>query len=247
MSPTLSTFLFEAANFLVLAAFLGWLFFQPVREAIERRRAALKHQNDEAAEKLANANQRQAEVEQRFASLNKELDEARNQSRSAAEKQAENILTTARESVRRETDAAKLRLAHLERGQRDYLARVIAEATGASVDRLLRRVGQPDLNHALVVAACREIQQLDGNSIAPVRVESARPLDDNARSALLAVLGAAGETAEFRVIEDLGIGLRVATNRGLVDVTSAGLSTFASNLLASQLSVDVGTEQAPNV
>ena len=41
MSPTLTTFLFEAANFLVLAAVLGWLFFKPVRQALADHRAGL--------------------------------------------------------------------------------------------------------------------------------------------------------------------------------------------------------------
>jgi hypothetical protein len=71
--------------------------------------------------------------------------------------------------------------------------------------------------------------------LAPVRIESANPLDPSDRDALLAALGVAGESAEFHVIEDLGMGLRVSTNRGLVDLSSAGLSTFAKHQLANQL------------
>jgi hypothetical protein len=123
----------------------------------------------------------------------------------------------------------------LERSERQRLARVIAEATGASVDRLLQQIDQPDLNHALTLAACREIKAFDGNSLAPVRVESAHPLDEADRNALLESLGEAGETAEFHVIADLGAGLRVATSRGLVDASSAGLSTFVEHLLKGQL------------
>lgn len=242
MSPTLTTFLFQAANFLVLAAVLGWLFFKPVREAIERRRVALQHQVDEAAANLAAAEQQKSETQQRFATLEHELDEHRLQAHSAADQEAESILSAARDSARQEAEAAKQRLAHLERGQREHLARVIAEAAGASVDRLLRRIGEPSLDRALVTAACREIEGLDPNSLAPVRVESSHNLDDADRSALLAVLGPAAESTEFRVIENLGIGLRVATNCGLIDVSSAGLSTFAENLLNSHLTVDANAE-----
>jgi hypothetical protein len=126
----------------------------------------------------------------------------------------------------------------LERSQREHLARVIAETAGASIDRLLRQIDQPELDHVLTAAACREIRAFDGNSLAPVRIESAHPLDHADRDALLLALGAAGESAEFHVIEDLGMGLRVSTNRGLVDVSSAGLSVFAEHQLAKLLTSD---------
>jgi F-type H+-transporting ATPase subunit b len=238
VSPTLTTFLFEAANFLVLAAVLARLFFKPVRDAIERRREALQKQADDAARQLAEAEQMRSELEQRFSGLEQELDDRRTKAQLAAEQQAAELLKSARETLHREADTAKHRLAHLERSQREHLARVIARTTGATVDRLLRTIDQPDLDHALTAAACREIRAFDGNSLAPVRVESARPLRDADRNALLEALGQSGEAAEFHVIEDLGTGLRVATNRGLVDVSSSGLSTFAEHRLASQLASD---------
>ena len=40
MSPTLSTFLFELTNFLLLAGLLGWLLFKPVRNALQERQAS---------------------------------------------------------------------------------------------------------------------------------------------------------------------------------------------------------------
>ena len=35
MSPDLATFLFELVNFALLAGGLGWLFFRPVRKALD--------------------------------------------------------------------------------------------------------------------------------------------------------------------------------------------------------------------
>ena len=248
MSPTLTTFLFEAANFLVLAGVLAWLFFRPVRESLERRRAEQQKQADEAAGELAKAAKMRSEIEQKFTSLEQELEQRRKQSLAAAQQQAAQIIHDARESARRETEVAKRRLAHLEQSQFEHLARAIAETTGVTIDHLLRQIDQPDLEHVLTAAACREIRGFDGNSLAPVRIESARPLDQTDRDALLAALGAAGESAEFHVIESLGMGLRVSTNRGLVDVSSAGLSTFAQHQLASLLasSNDGGVEDEPN-
>lgn len=240
MSPTLTTFLFEAANFLVLAGVLAWLFFRPVRESLERRCAKQQKQADDAAAKLAEAERMQSEIEQKFLDLDQALERRRDQSRIAAEQQAAQLLHEARESVRRESEAAKHQLAHLERSQREHLARVIAETAGASIDRLLRQLDQPELDHVLTAAACREISSFDGNSLAPVRIESAHPLDGTDRDALLAALGSAADSAEFHIIEDLGMGLRVSTNRGLVDVSSAGLSTFAQHQLASQLASNDG-------
>jgi F-type H+-transporting ATPase subunit b len=241
--------LFEAANFLVLAGVLAWLFFRPVREALERRRTQQQTQADDAAAKLAEAERMRAEMEQRFSDLDHELEQRRDQSRVAAEQQAAQLVHDARESARRETETAKRRLAHLERAQLEHLARVIAETAGVSIDRLLRQLDQPALDHVLTAAACREIRSFDGNSLAPVRIESAHPLDEADHNALMAVLGSAAESAEFHVIEDLGMGLRVSTSRGLVDVSSAGLSTFAQQQLARQLGSGDGecTENETNV
>jgi F0F1-type ATP synthase membrane subunit b/b' len=235
VSPTLTTFLFEAANFLVLAGVLAWLFFRPVRDALERRRAQQQEQADEAAEKLAEAERMRAEIEHKYANLDRELEQRREQSATAAEQQSSQIVRDAREAARRESEVAMRRMTHLERSQREHLARVIAETTGVTIDHFLRQLGEGELDHVLTGAVCREIRSFDGNSLAPVRIESAHPLVQADRDALLAVLGAAGESAEFHVIEDLGMGLRVSTNRGLVDASSAGLSTFAQHQLASLL------------
>jgi F-type H+-transporting ATPase subunit b len=245
VSPTLTTFLLEAANFLVLAAVLAWLFFRPVSAALENRRAEQQRQADEAAQKLAAAEQMRAEIEHKYTDLEQDLEQRRSQSQAAAERQAAQILQQAREAAQRESDTAKTRLSYLERSQRQRLARVIAETAAVSIERWLNQIDQPPLRHFLTTAACREIESFDGNSLAPVRVESAHPLDQTDRAALLAALGAAGESAEFHVIEDLGMGLRVSTNRGLVDASSAGLCTFAEHQLASRLALseEVAEEQ----
>ena len=235
MSPTLTTFLFEAANFLVLVGLLAWLFFRPVKEALDRRQAEQQRLADEAAENLEQTERMRMEIEQRYLKLEQELDQRREQASLAAEKEAAEIIKQARGFARRESESAKRRIANLEQSQMEKLARVIAETAGASVDRLLREVEQPDLNHALTAVACREIRAFGGDSLAPVRVESARPLDGKDRDALLTALGHAGEMAEFHVLENLGMGLRVSTNRGLVDLSSVGLAKFAEHQLAAVL------------
>ena len=238
MSPALTTFLFEVANFFVLAAVLAWLFFKPVRAAIESRRAALKKETDDAAAKLAEADRLRTELKQRLADQDRELEQHRTQAINASEQQAKEILTTAREAAGREFDIARQRLVHLEQSQLEFLGRAVAETAGAAISRLLAQLAQPDLEHVLMAAACRELQAFEGNSLAPVRVESARLLHDAERSLLIAALGSAGNSAEFCVVDGLGPGLRITTNRGLVDVSSAGLAKYSENLLASKLAID---------
>ena len=52
MAPWVANFLFEAVNFLLLAGALGWLFFRPVRTALdaERERRAKEEAERKAQE-----------------------------------------------------------------------------------------------------------------------------------------------------------------------------------------------------
>jgi len=65
VSPSLTTFLFEAVNFVVLTGVLGWLFFRPVQAAIERRRADLEAERRQADHIRAEAEHRLVEVADR--------------------------------------------------------------------------------------------------------------------------------------------------------------------------------------
>ncbi len=55
MSSALANFLFEAANFLLLAAALGWLLFKPVRRALDAERARHAREEDESKRLRAEA------------------------------------------------------------------------------------------------------------------------------------------------------------------------------------------------
>lgn len=235
VSPALTTFLIETANFLVLAAVLGWLLFRPVRASIARRQAALAQQAADAAAKLAEAERQRAEIERRLTALEAELEQRRAAAAAAADEEAKRIVAAAREAAAREVEGAKRRLAGLEQAGSEQLARAVADSAGAIVDRLLRSLDQQELNRALVAAACRQLRTFNGNSLAPVRVESAQPLDPAARTELAAALGQAADSAAFLVDETLGSGLRIATSRGLVDVSASGMAAFAARSLADRL------------
>lgn len=242
MSPTLTTFLFEAANFLILAAVLAWLFFRPVRDALDRRQAALQRQDAESAEKLAEAERLQSEARQRLDQLEQDLEERSRRARRAARDEADRILHDARERAKQELAAARHRLAQLQQAEQSRLADVIARTTAATVARLLQQLAHPQLQDALVDAACREVRDLPRDALAPVRIESAQPLSDNARARLEQALGTAADSAEFRIVDDLGSGVRIATNHGLIDASTTGLATYARQTLEHILAT-VGPEQ----
>lgn len=247
MSTALTTFLFEAANFLLLATVLAWLFFRPVQAAVERRRAALQQEAAESASRLADAERQQAEIASQWTRLEEDLEKRRKKAQEEASQQADQILSEAREAAQREEEAATQRLAQLESAQQVRLGRVIAETAATAVDHLLRRISGPELDRALFAAVCQELEACAGTSLAPVRVESSSALDEADQAALLAALGTAADSAVFQVTEDLGTGLRVSTGQGLVDASSAGLAVFAARRLSERLRLSSGSNTAEEV
>lgn len=242
MSPTLTTFLFEAANFVLLAGVLAWLLFKPVRNAIEARRTAQAEQAEQTQAKLDEAESIRSDIAQQRNVLDDELESLRDEARSEAEREAEKTLVEAHRKAQHEYDAAKQRLSHLKSSEIERLSRVVATTTGELVSRLLAQLDTPDLESALTQAACRQLRALEDNSLEPVTVESAKPLTAEAQAALETVLGGSFASADFRVVPELGIGLRISTNRGLVDASSKGLAAFAERTLASQLEMGEGKE-----
>jgi F-type H+-transporting ATPase subunit b len=236
VSATWVTFLFEAANFLLLAALLGWLFFRPVRDALERRRSALEGEQRAAAEARAEAERALEAARAQRAELETSLAALRERVQREAEHERERILESAREQSRRERESLKEDLVSLRRAQAASLTRDAALAAREIVVRLLEEVQGPELETALLRAASRELEKLRSTGpLAPVVVDSARPLDDAALAALAEAAGVDADGAAHRVDPDLVAGLRVLTARGLVDASAAGLADQAERILVGQL------------
>lgn len=236
MSATWVTFLFEAANFLLLAAVLGWLFFRPVRDALERRRSELESEQRAAAEARTEAERARQDASARRAELEGSLDELRERVRSDAEAERDRLVEAARARMQRERETLKGELVAQRRGQARSLARDAAFAAKEIVVRLLGTMEGPDLEHALLRAACGELEKLRfAGPLAPVVVESARALEDEAIATLAQAAGVAAADAGRRVDPDLVAGLRVLTARGLVDASAAGLAAQAERVLVSHL------------
>lgn len=239
MSASWVTFLFEAANFVLLAAVLGWLFFRPVRDALERRRSEFEAEQRAAAEAREQAERALQDARARRAELEGSLEELRERVRSEAETERERLLEEARARVQKERETLKAELVSLRRGQTQALARDAAFAAKEIVVRLFEEMGGTDLEQTLLRTACRELEKLRASgALAPVIVESLQPLDDQAIAALAEASGLATTEVAQRVDPDLVAGLRVLTARGLVDASAAGLAAQAERVLVGRLELE---------
>lgn len=176
MSPTVTTFLFEAANFLVLAAALGWLFFKPVRQAIIDYREKFEADNQQAAAKLAEAEAMRQQVQVAHADLQAELNERRDVEVAAIQRQADDILSETRAAAVQQRKQSLLQASQISDSQRDTLAEVAAASAAEAVGKLLQQIEGPELQGALIQAACRQLEPLKQSAISPVKVESSGPL-----------------------------------------------------------------------
>jgi F-type H+-transporting ATPase subunit b len=236
VSPTWTTFLFEVANFLVLAGALSWLYFKPVRQILVDRRAAMEADHREAALKLAEAETIQKEVSQTRANLQLELNKMRTRELDAARRQADQIVADARSEAQRERERTHREASKISAAQRDTLAEVSAAAAAETVGRLLTQIGGPELRSALIQSACRQLELLPHEGLSPVKVESTQPLSPDHLSMLKQSLGPVADSADFRTVSGLGDGVRISTGRGLIDASVNGLATFASQSLVKEMS-----------
>jgi len=240
VSPTAATFLFEAANFLALAGILGWAFFRPVQDAIERRRAALDSERRQAADLLAAAEQHTAELAARQREFDASLEGIRLTMRAQAEAEAQRIVEAARTAARQEQEHLQATLAALRRQQARVAAHDAAMAAGHVVVQLLERVGGPDLDLALIGATCTALRTLAARRpLPPVLVEAARALDDRARLQIADAAGCPPSSLRERIVPELVGGVRAITAAGLVDLSIAGLASFAERVLLERIDAEV--------
>lgn len=231
MSPAVATFLFEAANFLVLAAALGWVLFKPIRSALAAEQARHAEEQQEASATRAEAEKLLKEARDRRRSLNAELEQTRAKMLAEAQDQVAALENEARD--RRLTEARELQrkreaaLGSELRAQAEALGRIAAE----SVRGLLQTISGPDLERALVEAAIRELESIPSEARARCVVESARPLGSESRRALREALG---PDFEEREVPELGAGVRITTRAGQVDASALSLSRAAAERIAQQ-------------
>jgi F-type H+-transporting ATPase subunit b len=230
------TFAFEAANFLLLMALLAWLFFRPVREALEKRRSEIEGEQRAAVAAREEAERERAQLAAERAAREVELAAARERLAREAESEREALLEAGRTQLKRERERLDLELRAARRAQTRALARDAAFAAHAIVRRLLAELKGPELEETLLASACRDLEELArGGPLAPIVIESAGPLLPAQEARLAAAAGAPRDAASSRIDPELVAGLRVLTARGLVDATVAGISAQTERLLVSRI------------
>lgn len=234
MSPTLATFLIELVNFLLLAGVLGWVLFKPVRTTLDARRATEAKRADDLAARAAALDRLETEWQIQAAAFEHEMTAARTARLAAAEAEATSIIARAREAAARAQTRSIQALAHVDRAAIEKLAAALAAVSRDAVVHLLATIDAPDLETAFVRAVCHELHQLDG-SLGAVVVESAKLLTDRDRDAIAAALAARSTSSVFRVVADLGAGVRVITARGLVEASASGMAADIERRLHARL------------
>jgi F-type H+-transporting ATPase subunit b len=225
VSPAFANFLFEAANFLLLAAALGWLLFKPVRSALDQERD--RHVKEEAEQKRlrseAGALSREARAAREAAE--RETTERRSRLLAAAQEEAAQIVEAARRAQAAEQATFRQELTTSRNAEALALAEEVGRIAAGSVTRLLEALQGPSLDLALVRAACVELQAIPEAARGAATVESAHPLDAEARGLLEQALG--GGFSE-RTVAGLLAGVRVTTAAGQVDATALSLARHAA-------------------
>lgn len=242
VSPSLTTFLFETANFVTFAALLAWLFFKPVRKAIETQRMTIQTQAEEAARKLSDAKRVRQEIEAQHQKLATELERLRAETHKTAKQESDALLATTRAQLERERAALRRDMLNLEKAQTAKLARALASAAYATLKRFFEQMEGPELEQLLLKAACRELHLLSNHALGPVTIESAAPLDIEAKQMIGGAMGTPKKTVDFRVVPELVAGLRIATRHGLIDASVAGLAHFAEQSLVDDITAMIQEE-----
>lgn len=239
MSPALANLLFESANFLLLAAALGWVLFKPVRRALdaEQQRHAVEQQQGERL--LAEAESLAEQARRAKQEVEAELEQRRQQILSAAQREASEILEEARRTERARRQALARELEAARGAELVELAAVIGGLAADAVRKLLEAVNGPSIDLALIRGACDRLRRLPLEARRAAQVESARALDAEAKRLLQSALG--GEFTE-RVVTALGAGVRVTTPAGQVDATALSLARHAGRIV-TQTSTDSCGEQ----
>lgn len=228
MSPTVANFVFEAANFLLLAATLGWLLFKPVRRALDAERERHAKEAEEGrrlraeAETLAGQAKAEQEAAERGAA------ERRAEALAEARREADKLLEEARKARAQERQRLDDELRATRAAQAEALAGAVGRIAAETVRSLLVSLEGPALDAALVRAACSRLSELPVAARASAQVEVARPLDAEATDLLA---GALGRVLEARVVPELGAGVRVTTAAGQIDATAAGLAREAAKIV----------------
>lgn len=225
MSPALANFLFEVVNFLLLAGALGYLFFRPVREALDREREGRMKLDQERARLLEEAESLNREARIARQTVDEELELRRERLLSAAQLDLARLHDRAEQAQSAQRNAFEQELSAAREAETHALAATLGRLAAASVTRLLGSIDGPDLDASLVRAACAELRRIPKSARTSVSIEAAHPLSADSRTQLEELLG---PSLSVRLVDALGAGVRITTGVGQIDATAVAFARLAA-------------------
>jgi F0F1-type ATP synthase membrane subunit b/b' len=241
VSPALATFLFEAANFTLLALALGWVLFRPVRRALDAERERHEEKLTKVAEREKAVEAEEGALEAARAGAESDLAKRRDAELAAAKADAERLLQEARDREREMRTRLDDEIAAARRRGVEALTEDVAALAAGTVRRLLEAISGPELELALAREVTEALAAL-GDDLGPATVESARPLGDEARQVLGEALKA--EVRE-RLVPELGAGIRVSTRAGQVDASALAFARAAQRATVLEAGREAGRSAPP--
>ena len=241
MSPALANFLFEAANFLLLAALLGWVLFKPVRRALDAERVRHEAELHESQRLRAEAEVMAEQTRHARQVADLEIEQHRQEILGGAKQEASQLLTEARNTERAERRALELELEAVRTAEATELAGAVGGLAAEAVRNLIEALPGPSIDTMLIRAACEALDSIPAEARRSAHVESARPLDTEGKRLLE---GALGSEFKERVVPELGAGVRVTTPAGQVDASALSLARHAGGTV-TRLGTELGGQRSP--
>ena len=239
MTFSLTTFLFEAINFVVLVFILERLVYRPLRRAIAARKKAAFEKERLADEREGAARAAEAEAHRRAEELATLRDEVIRLAEEEAFEQRARILAEAREDAEAERAHVRRLLESEREAAIGWVREVAVERGTEAAGRLLMRLAPEAVEDALwgqLVAEIARPGRLEDAT--EVEIRCARLPNDARRAELRAALERAlGHPVELALREDrdLEAGLVVRIGPRVIDASIAGQLDAFRGLVREEL------------
>jgi F0F1-type ATP synthase membrane subunit b/b' len=228
VTPELANFLFEAANFLVLAGALGWVLFKPMRRVLDAERARHAESVEDIERQRSSLEVQRSALADERTSIAAELEQHRTEALELARREADELREATRKATENERAAFQRELEARKRAELDSLVEGVGQLAAGTVERLMRELGGPALDLSLVRSLTAGLEGVTGEAT----VESAQALNGESQALLDAALP---EGYQVRVRPELGAGLRITSTSGQIDVSALGFAREARRTLSLEL------------
>ncbi|MCA9629947.1 MAG: F0F1 ATP synthase subunit delta [Myxococcales bacterium] len=159
MGFSLTSFIFEIANFLVLMWILNRLVFKPLKKGVQQRRDELKRQEDELAAALLDTREREAGAEALRRDIESLRDEVLREATHRASEERARLLAQAREDADAERARAR-RMLSVEREAAANWVRELAVEHGAQIaGRMLMEISPDGADTAIFERLLEEVER----------------------------------------------------------------------------------------